>query len=370
MIKLFVSGMAFDSGQSGISDYIINSVRELLEHASIDLMLLKKDLKAFPVRHKNLRFILVPNCLEKPVLNMAWHLFAVPFCFRLGKYDGIFLPAGNRRLLCRYPVRTVATVHDLSQFHIDGKYDVFRMFYIRHIIPHFLRKADYKCAISESTKNDIMQFFRTPKTEIVLNYNGYDDRRFNSEYTSGRELPEIYKGKYILYIARIEHPGKNHLNLMKAFEMLPDNIKKEYKLIMPGKLWSGSDAVTDYHSNSDDRDSMIFPGFVDGELLPEIYKSASLYAFPSYFEGFGIPMLEAMACGTPVACSDTPSLVEVGGDAVEIFDPADPESIRDSIMKLLSDEDQRKILIEKGLERVQNFSWKAHAQRIMNCFMI
>ncbi len=370
MKKLFVSGMAFDNGQSGISDYIINTVRELLEHASIDLLLLKKDLKAFPVRHPNLRFILVPNCLEKPVINMIWHLFAVPFCFRLKKYDGIFLPAGNRRLLCHYPVKSVATVHDLSQFHIKGKYDPFRMFYIRHIVPHFLKKVNYKCAISESTKNDIMRFFKTPETEIALNYNGYDDRRFNSTYTSGKEMPDIYKGKYILYIARIEHPGKNHINLMKAYELLPEAIKNEYKLIMPGKSWSGSKAVMDYHSKSADKDSMIFPGFVDGDLLPEIYRSASVYAFPSYFEGFGIPMLEAMGCGTPVACSNTPSLVEVGGDAVEIFDPEDPVSVRDSILKLLTDDDQRKNQIEKGLMRVQDFSWKAHAQRIMNCLFI
>ena len=371
MKKLFISGMAFDSGQSGISDYIVNVVREILEHASVDLLLLKKDLKAFPVRHENLRLILVPNCLEKPVINMLWHLFAVPFCFNLKKYDGVFLPAGNRRLLCTYPVKSVATVHDLSQFHIEGKYDAFRMFYIRHIIPYFLKKADYKCAISESTKKDMMRFFNTSESEIVLNYNGYDDRRFHNEYSSGKELPGIYdNGKYILYIARIEHPGKNHVNLMKAYEMLPEEIKDEYKLIMPGKQWSGSEAVMEYHNNSKDRDSMIFPGFVDGDLLPEIYRAAALYAFPSFFEGFGIPMLEAMACGTPVVCSDTPSLVEVGGDAVKIFDPKSPESISETIYNALTDESLRSEMKEKGLNRVKDFSWKAHVLRIMNCFNI
>jgi N-acetylglucosaminyldiphosphoundecaprenol N-acetyl-beta-D-mannosaminyltransferase len=369
MFKIFVSCMAYDNGQSGISDYINNIINELSEDNILDIMILEKDRDKFPVSNSNIDLMITRNLFKRPIINALWHLFVLPYKIRKSKYDFIFLPAGNRRLFYRNKIFTIVTFHDLSQFYIKKKYSNLRMFYIKYIIPFFLKKADTILAVSFNTKNDIIKHYKINEEKIKVSYNGFNKERFNLKKEADIKdlLPELKK-KYILYVSRIEHPGKNHLNLIKAYELLSADLKSEYDLVFAGGLKEQSKKVVKYAKKSLDAEKIKFTGFVPDNILPPLYKSASVFALPSFYEGFGIPLVEAMACGIPVLCSDRGALKEVGDEAVIFFEPDDPEEIKEKLELLLSDKNKRKELIDKGLERSKTFSWKKHKDDLLRIY--
>lgn len=364
--KILVSVLAYDNGKSGIADYINNVVKQLsLEH-ELTLLIFEKDSYIFPHKNDNIKFWIISDRYSKPAISMSYHLFVLPLTLPLNDYDFVFLPAGNRRLFSHCSKKTVVTFHDLSQFHIANKYDALRMSYIKKVIPFFLKKAQIVMAISESTKNDLIKFYGFDSEKIEVNYNGYDPSKLSINLTK-EQLTEQFniEDRYILYISRIEHPGKNHLNLIKAYELLPNAIKKNYQLVFAGSEWNGAQEVIEYANNSEDRERILFLGFVQDQDLGSLYKFASLYAFPSFYEGFGIPLLEAMYSGTPVVCSNVSSLPEIGGDAVLTFDPASLEDINSAIRTVLQNSELQNKMITAGLEQVKKFSWEKHCRKII-----
>lgn len=368
--NILVSCLAFDEGKSGISDYIISVCSKMLENNKLTLLIHPSDAKIFPLRHANLGFIEIPEWIKRPAVSMFWHLFIIPFYYSFSTYDLVFLPAGNRRLMARYPAHTVVTFHDLSQFHIAAKYDALRMFYIKHIIPYFLRKAPVIYAISESTKADLVKYYHIPAARIGVNYNGYDPQKLKTAISKEELFKRLsLSKKYLLYIARIEHPGKNHLNLLKAYQMLPEELKAEYDLICPGGHWNGSETVLNYARQMPCSANIHFPGFVSNEEVAALYANASLYVFPSLYEGFGIPMLEAFAAELPVVCSNCSSLPEIGGDAVLCFDPQVPSDIARQITSVLADAQLGQDLVSKGRIRLEQFSWQTHTDKILSSFV-
>jgi len=233
------------------------------------------------------------------------------------------------------------------------------MFYIKRIIPFFLKKADSIMAISYSTKKDLEKYYNLK--DVWVNHNGYE-KPVVSE-AKGKKVADI-NGKFLFYLARVEHPGKNHLNLIKAYEKLPDDVKQEYILVFAGKVWEGSEPVMNYVANSADKARIKFMGFVEEDELNWLYKNCSLYIFPSFFEGFGLPILDAMNYGVPVICSNTSSLPEVGGKAVLTFDPNNVQQIKDRIIEVLKDNSLQKSMIKAGFEQVKKFDWAKHVQKI------
>ncbi|ARN55847.1 glycosyltransferase family 4 protein [Sedimentisphaera salicampi] len=365
-MKIFVSAMAFDSGRSGISNYIYNVVSGLAKKAKIELAVLSSDAKFFEGM-ENVELVKYPDFFGCPAFNALWHLFVLPFRPAAGKCDCIFLPAANRRLFSWFSRPSVATFHDLSQFHVSEKYDRLRVWYVFKFLRKFLNRADKICAISKSTEDDILKYYNIDKSRIFVNYNGFDRKRLDTEY-SPEKLAELrVEPPYILYISRIEHPGKNHLNLIKAFEQLNDHYS-EYQLVFAGSDWSGARAVREAAERSEKKERINFLGFVEDSYLPQLYKGASVYAFPSFCEGFGIPLLEAMYCGIPCVCSENTSLEEIGGDAVLLFDPKNPQEIAEKIELAVKDEKLSSELIEKGKKRVEDFSWEKHVESILDQF--
>ncbi len=371
MYKILVSAMAFDGGKSGISVYIAKTIEALAAKNRLDVIILRSDIEVFPVRSENINFIVISDSLKKPVINMLWHLYILPFRIKWKNYDLVFLPAGNRRLFSRYPGFTVTTVHDFSQLHIPGKYDAFRMFYIKRLVPYYLRKIQHIMTVSESTAVDTIDYCRIPLERITVNFNGYDQAIYNQQVEVNTEyLAKRYEisGKYLLYVSRLEHPGKNHLNLIKAYELLPQEIKETYLLVLAGSDWSGSDVVKAYAAQSPDSERIIFTGFIDFSDLPVLYRGAELYVFPSFFEGFGLPVVEAMACGTPVVCSNCSSLPEIGGEAVKVFNPDSQNEMAEVISKVLQDESIRQDMIDKGFDRLNLFDWNKHADKLIEIY--
>ena len=352
-MKILLSAIPFDNGKSGISVYIREVVRAL-EQQGHDLTLIVEDDGAKEFE----RFELIKIKKRRALFSMLYSLFILPLRINWKKYDFCIMLAANRRVFCRYPIFTIAVVHDLSQYHVPVKYDRFRMFYIKRVLPHYVRKAQSIVAISRSTRNDLIKYWHIPEEKISVVYNGF---------TPPAKV-ETEKLKQILYISRIEHPGKNHLNLLKAFELLPEELRREYTLVMPGASWNGAETVFEYAEKSPCKEQFKFTGFVDFAKLPELYAQSALYIFPSHFEGFGLSLLEAMHAGLPCACSNSSSLEELGKGAAELFSPDSPEEIAEAMKKILSDSLYQQALSAKGRARASSFSWQHTARGLTDIY--
>ncbi len=370
-MNILYSAMPLDKGKSGISNYMFNTLEEMLKHHKVTVIVLQEDLPLLKERFPSAEYYQVSNRFAKPLINMLWHLFVMPFIMDFSKYDFLFVPAANRRVICRSPIFSVGTVHDFSQFHIKAKYDCLRMFYIRHVVPHFLHRFSSIVAVSKSTKNDTVSFCGIPEDRISVLYNGFDSRIYRADIPKNQEMIKSkfgIKGKYILYISRIEHPGKNHLNLIKAYEQLDLKLTGEYELVFAGSLWSGAEKVREYAEKSRLKDRIIFTGFIDYKDMPQLYRCAALYAFPSFFEGFGIPLVEAMACAVPCVCSNCSSLAEIAEGAALTFNPAAPDDIAEKITRVLNDGTLTSQMAAKGLEKLPLFNWERHVKGIIEAY--
>ena len=167
-MKILLSAIPFDNGKSGISVYI-REVVKALEKAGHELTLIVEDDGAKEFE----RFELVRIKKRKALFSMLYSLFILPWRINWKKFDFCIMLAANRRVFCRYPIFTVAVVHDLSQYHVPVKYDKFRMFYIKKILPHYVRKAQSIVAISNSTRNDLVKYWQIPEEKITVVYNGF-----------------------------------------------------------------------------------------------------------------------------------------------------------------------------------------------------
>jgi len=170
---------------------------------------------------------------------------------------------------------------------------------------------------------------------------------------------------YLLYVARLEHPGKNHVTLLEAYARLRSEGVR-HKLVLAGPRWNGAEAIDAAVARLGLAGHVVFTGFVAGEELPGLYAGASAFVFPSLYEGFGIPLLEAMASGTPACVANTSSLPEVAGDAALLFDPRDPCDIADAMHRLVTDDVLRARLRARGLQRCKEFTWERSAQGVLD----
>ncbi len=357
-MNILVSCMGYDSGKSGISAYMRNVLANMKDcgHA-LTLVVESGSEGDFP----GFKHIVVPGAFSKSAKGFLWHMFALPFVARRKKHDCLLVLAANRRFTAFGSVPQIGVVHDLSQYRVDGKYDSLRMFYLKKIQPALGRKYSAVAAISKSTMADVILHWEMDGKKVRLNYNGLNGLPESDDSV----LKRLGLGKYIYYVSRIEHPGKNHMGLIKAYESLPREMKDEYKLVFTGPDWNGAEAVREYAANSKESKNIVFTGYVTGGELAALYRNASAFVFPSFSEGFGFGLIEAMSAGVPCACSNDSALDEIGADAALKFDPKSADEIRNCVERILGDPALSQSLVEKGAKRCMDFDWKKHAQTLL-----
>ena len=367
-MKLLVSCIPYDSGKSGISVYVREVVRGLLAQGH-ELTLLCESSGGPPfsaaetdARERVTPVVHAPAWTRRPVLSMLWHLLFLPFWIRRRRrdFDGFVICAANRRVCAWYPIPTVATVHDLANFHVPGKYSRLRMFYLAHVLPHFAKKAHRLVAVSGATKADMVRFWGCREGDVTVLYNGLSGHETRDEMEYSRLTSRVSRHSSILYISRIEHPGKNHVQLIEAYGRLPRALAEAHPLVFAGADWKDADAVHAAAARSPHADLIRFAGFVDD--IEKVWAEAGFYVFPSLFEGFGLSLVEAMARGVPCACSNNGSLGEIAGDVAITFDPERVEGIAAALERLLTEsEPERAARVARGLEHAKKFSWDDHA---------
>jgi glycosyltransferase involved in cell wall biosynthesis len=232
------------------------------------------------------------------------------------------------------------------------------------VIPRLARRATKVITISNNSRNDLLQFCNLDAEQVSMVYWAVDETFLNPGVPQAASPDSSgVRGDYILYVGSLE-PRKNIRTLVEAFEKLRDeNPDLKTKLILIG---GESPLFAHVRLNVKNyRDDVIFKGFVDDRTLRDFYANASLVAYPSLYEGFGLPPLEAMASGTPVVTSITSSIPEVVGDAALMVSPFDAAQLSDAMAQILRSKELRESLIRRGYEQVQNFNWYRVARNVL-----
>jgi glycosyltransferase involved in cell wall biosynthesis len=361
-------------GQTGIAQYVFALLRAFAHsdapHEFV-LFVLHKDLPLFAPFRDTMEVVAVPEYFRPPVLNVAWHHIMLPRLVRKHRLDVLHIPS-YRRLTQSGACATVATIHDLAPFHVTGKYDPLRMFYARVIVRKLARRQRAIIAISRNTARDIFRFFNVSRDRVRVIYNGLDHERFApglDEDTALRararwNLPQ----PFFLYVSRLEHPAKNHVRLMAAFNQFKQASASPWQLVFAGKDWPGAGAIHAAMRNSPFAGDIRSLGFVADADLPSLYHAAGAFVYPSLYEGFGMPPVEAMACGLPVLSSDRGALAEVIGDAALIVDPEDIGDLARKLRALALDPDLRHRLRERGLRQARRFDWNETAAATLEVY--
>lgn len=268
-------------------------------------------------------------------------------------------------------VKKILTVYDLVWYYYPKVLNIDNFFILPLFADRSIRNADYIFTISNHIAEDIKAIFNIGFKNISVIYLG-----INSEFQplnkndSADFIANKYgvSNKYILFVSNIE-PKKNVANLLKAFYTLKNKYNVQQQLLLAGgKRWNDFSIYRTYKELKFSNSQVKFLGYVDFKDLPKLYSGAEVFILPSIYEGFGLPSLESMACGTPTIVSDIPVFREILGDAALFTSPYNPEGIANGIYRVLTDKTLAEELIQKGLERVKLFSWEESAKRILELF--
>jgi len=271
--------------------------------------------------------------------------------------DLLFVPAHVIPLI--HP-RSVVTVHDLGYIYHPQAHRAFDRLYLDLSTRFNVSVASQVIADSEATKNDLIQRYRVPEERITVVYPGCNLEPVDNGWERVREryrLPD----RYILHLGTL-HPRKNILRLLEAFASLARDYPNLHLVLAGKRGWLYEEIINKAEGLGG---RVHFPGYIAPEDLPLLLRRAHLFILPSLYEGFGFPILEAMAAGTPVVCSNASALPEVAGDAALLFDPHDVEAMGETTRRVLEDEALRAELVERGLERAKIFSWERCARETL-----
>lgn len=266
--------------------------------------------------------------------------------------------------------KVVCTIHDICFEHYKNIFTKKEYCRRKLLIPYAAKHSEYIFTVSNHAKSDIVEHYNVDPDNVIVTYNAVNEqfKMLSDEELKEAELREkfqIGEQPFVLTVGNLQ-PRKNLPRLIAAFNAWKAEYQKPVKLIVVGKkAWMYSDILKAVGA---DNGNIVLTDYVTNDDLVRLYNAAACFFYPSFFEGFGIPPLEAMSCGTPVAVADATSLPEVVGDAGIYFNPFDTDEIKRCLQSLMSDEDLQNNLRSKGLSRRNQFSWEKSAKKIYSTY--
>jgi len=298
-----------------------------------------------------------------PILYILFFELAVPRALRKIKPDLFVSTDGYMSL--RTKVKTLDVIHDLNFEHYPHHLPAVLSRYYRYFFPRFARKASRLATVSNFSKQDIAEQYGVSEDKIDVVYNGVnqsfepipDDRikRIREKFSSGQP--------YFLFVGSI-HPRKNLLNQLQAFFAFRERVDQEFKFLVVGSDFYGGSSIKKKIRDSKYEKDVIFVGRRNPSVLRDLYAASFALTYVSYFEGFGIPIVEAMRSGVPVITGNSSSMPEVGGSAVLTANPDSVDEISKAMERLHSDESLRERGIEEGIERAKRYTWDKSADNL------
>ena len=371
-MRIAIEYTAAINQRAGIGRFVRNLVAALLAVDRDDQFLL---VHAAPAADTPLVLPSGPNVASRQLrlperwMTVLWHRLRlpVPVEWFTGPVDIFHAPDFVLPPVQR--ARRVLTVHDLAFLLYPECADARLREYLMGVVPRSVRNADFVVADSTNTQNDVICLLGAdPERTAVVP--GAVEPRFRP--ASGEAIDELrarhgLPARFVLSIGMLE-PRKNWQGLIQAYSQARARHGLPHQLVLAGPrgwLW---ESIFEERDRSPFRNDIIFLGFVADADLPALYSAADLFAFPSFYEGFGLPPLEAMACGTPVVVSDAASLPEVTGDAAVAVPPDDVDALADALARVLLDDAVRATLRAAGLERARTFTWEAAATQLVQVY--
>jgi glycosyltransferase involved in cell wall biosynthesis len=304
-----------------------------------------------------------------PILWFIWFELQIPRILKKYKADLFFSPDGYLSLNTR--VRQLAAIHDINFAHRPKDLPWLKAKYYNYFFPKFARRAKRIVTVSYFSKEDINRTYKIDSDKVDVVYNGVNttytptsvDENFSTKamYSSGKD--------YFLFIGSL-HPRKNICGLLRAFDAFRTSVDSDIKLLIVGEsMFKTSDIELTYEGMRY-KDDVVFTGRLNNDQLHHVLGASMALTFVPYFEGFGIPVIEAMNAGVPVICSNTTSLPEVGGNAVLYVDPFSLTQIKDAMIRIYQEKDLRDLLIEKGFVQKEKFSWDKTAELLWGSIQI
>ena len=300
-----------------------------------------------------------------PRVRIPWEQLLAPILLRATRADLYHGVLNVAPLAC--PVPSVITIHDLAFLVFPQTFRGVNRTYLTWATKASARRARRILAVSEATRQEIIRLLGIAPEKVVVTHDAADarfappDPAVLAEYRRRAGLPE----RFVLYIGTLE-PRKNIPTLLRAYAQIAREVDAPL-LIGGGRGWL-YDEIFATAEQLNLGDKVRFIGFVPGEDLPLLYAAATVFAFPSSYEGFGMPLLEAMACGTPTVTSNVSSLPEVAGDAALLVDPRSPEALAEALRRLLTDTELRAELRQRGLAQARRFDWTESAARTLRVY--
>jgi glycosyltransferase involved in cell wall biosynthesis len=268
------------------------------------------------------------------------------------------------------PCPFILTVHDVSFKYVPDMISKKNLFSITAQLSLNAKRAHQIISVSENTKKDIMKYFKIPEEKIVVIYEGVNETfKIITDDQKKREIAEKYQlpAKFILYVGTYL-PHKNLETLLHAYHALKQTRRISHALVLAGKKGRNFETISNLISKLDLTEDVKTVGFVPEEDLPYLYNLSDLFVFPSLYEGFGLPLLEAMACGVPVIAANTSCLPEIGGDAAIYFSAKNSLELSDVLEKVIKDKDLRHKIITNGFRRIHQFSWRKMAEKTLQVY--
>ena len=371
-MRIAIDATILRNQNTGTGFYIINLITGLLNADADNEYIIFGDKKIIdklvPVNKKNFR---VENVKFKSrIFRVFWQLFVLSS--KLRKMQINVLHSTNYITpLFKFKLRVIVTVNDLTFFLFPEKFTVTKRLFFKFMVPIFVKRADEIIAASENTKKDILKFFKIPVEKIAVTFESYP-AYYNSNISKEDSAIVLDKygiiKNYFLFVGMIE-PRKNILSILKAFIELDEELDED--LIIVGKKGWYYREIEQFMDNIKDKklkNKIIFTGFVSELELVSLYQNATIFLYPSFYEGFGIPPLEAMVCGVPVITSNTSSLPEVVGDAAIQINPYNYLELKEAIKFLKENPHKRSEMSVKGKEQAKKFSLDEFTRNTINIY--
>ena len=360
---------------TGIGRVLINVLSELARQYPEDKYVLFRnfDFKEYDclAKYQNIEIVDVPYTKESGLKNILWHQWLFQKLLKKYKCDIAYIP--NFTLLLWKIIPTIVTIHDLIEYNVPDKFSKQWFFYRKTICdPLWAKRRDCILTVSEASRNDIIKYLHQNVSKVKVTPNAVDHSVFR-KYNKDEVMAVLsrygleYKN-YLLFVGTIDYPGKNIKTVLDAFFELKSQEATDKKLVIVGKDGHNSQVIYDAVNSSTYKNDVVFTGYLPDEDLPKLYSGSQIMIYLSLYEGFGLPVLEAMSCATPVICSNTSCFPEIVRDLDVMVSPTDVIGIEKKILKILNDKKYNDELSEKCYERSLGYSWDETAKLYYDVF--
>ncbi|MBR5984437.1 MAG: glycosyltransferase family 4 protein [Bacteroidales bacterium] len=314
----------------------------------------------------NVTPIVLPPPTRHPFLWILWFEYRIPKLLK--KIGADIFVSTDGYISLRTNIPQVDVIHDINFVHNPKQLPWLTSWYYNKYFIKFAKKTTHIGTVSEFSKNDIYNTYGIDKEKITVCYNGSNEKYKPISESEKQEIREKYSNgkKYFVFVGALS-PRKNVDGLLRSFEIFKEKCDCDINLVIVGGELHKTDAIEKVYSKMKHKNSVIFTGRLENDKLCKVMAASECLTYIPHFEGFGIPLLEAMYAETAIICGNSTSLPEVVGDAALICSSTDYEKVAENMLRICSDEELRKTLIEKGRLQRKKFSWQQTAERLWIC---